>query len=64
MVLDGPINGLWFLAYVEQVLIPTLSAGDIVVMDNLRSHKAAGVREAIEEAATSGAVAPRLALGT
>jgi transposase len=49
-VLDGPINGLWFRAYVEQVLVPTLSAGDIVVMDNLGSHKAAGVREAIEEA--------------
>ncbi len=49
-VLDGPINGPWFRAYVEQVLVPTLSAGDIVVMDNLGSHKAAGVREAIEEA--------------
>ncbi len=48
MVLDGPINGVWFQAYVEQVLVPTLSKGDVVVMDNLGSHKAAGVREAIE----------------
>ena len=36
---DGPINGERFLAYVEQVLIPTLQPGDIVVMDNLGSHK-------------------------
>lgn len=50
MVLDGPINGLWFQAYVEQVLVPTLSAGDIVVMDNLGSHKGVGVRRAIEAA--------------
>jgi transposase len=48
MVLDRPINGLWFQAYVDQVLAPTLSAGDIVVMDNLGSHKGAGVRTAIE----------------
>ncbi len=48
MVLDGPINGLWFQAYVDQVLVPTLSPGDIVVMDNLGSHKGAGVRKAIE----------------
>src|SRR3954451_21624016 len=34
-VLDGPINGLSFLAYVQQVLVPTLSAGDVVIMDNL-----------------------------
>lgn len=48
MVLDGPINGQWFRAYVDQVLVPTLSPGDIVVMDNLGSHKCAGVRQAIE----------------
>ena len=48
MVLDGPINGQWFQAYVDQVLVPTLSPGDIVVMDNLGSHKGAGVRRAIE----------------
>jgi transposase len=50
MVLDGPMNAAVFLAYVRQVLVPTLSCGDIVVMDNLPSHKAAGVREAIEAA--------------
>ena len=38
-VIDGPINGESFLAYVEQVLVPTLSPGDIVIMDNLGSHK-------------------------
>ena len=49
-VLDGPINGVWFQAYVDQVLIPTLAPGDIVVMDNLGSHKGAQVRKAIEAA--------------
>ena len=49
-VFDGAINGAAFLAYVEQVLAPTLDPGDIVVMDNLGSHKVAGVREAIEAA--------------
>lgn len=49
-VFDGPINGEKFLAYVEQFLVPTLSPGDIVVMDNLSSHKAARVRKAIESA--------------
>jgi transposase len=48
MVLDGAINGNYFLAYVEQVLLPTLHEGDIVVMDNLSSHKIAGVAEAIQ----------------
>jgi transposase len=48
LVLDGAINGRAFLAYVEQMLVPTLRPGDAVVMDNLGSHKAAGVREAIE----------------
>ena len=47
-VLDGPINGDGFLAYVQQALAPTLSPGDIVIVDNLGSHKVAGVREAIE----------------
>jgi transposase len=47
---DGAINGELFLAYVEQVLVPTLKLGDVVIMDNLRSHKVAGVREAIEGA--------------
>ncbi len=50
MVLDGPINGEWFEAYVSQVLAPELRPGDIVVMDNLSSHKRAGVREWIEGA--------------
>jgi transposase len=49
-VFDGPIDGESFLAYVEQAVVPTLQKGDIVVMDNLSSHKVAGVREAIETA--------------
>ena len=49
-VFDGPINGARFLAYVEQALAPTLRAGDVVVMDNLRAHKAKGVRAAIAAA--------------
>jgi transposase len=49
-VLDGPINGEWFLAYVEQVLAPTLRPGDVVVMDNLGSHKGKAVRRAIRNA--------------
>ena len=48
MLLDGPIDGECFLAWVEQVLAPTLRPGDIVVMDNLAAHKVAGVRQAIE----------------
>jgi len=48
MVLDGAMNGRAFLAYVRQVLAPTLSRGDVVILDNLSSHKQAGVREAIE----------------
>jgi len=48
MVLDGPMNGPAFLAWVEQELAPTLSLGDIVVMDNLPAHKPAAVRTAIE----------------
>ena len=47
-VLDGAMDGSSFLAYVEQVLAPTLGAGDIVIADNLRSHHVDGVREAIE----------------
>ena len=53
MILDGAMNGTAFLAYVEQVLVPTLSPGDIVVMDNLPAHKSAGVRSAIEAAGAS-----------
>ena len=47
-VIDGPINGRVFLTYIEQCLAPTLNRGDIVIMDNLRTHKVAGVMEAIE----------------
>jgi transposase len=49
-VIDGPINGASFLAYVEQVLLPTLSVGDIVIMDNLGSHKRQAVRRLIRAA--------------
>ena len=47
-VIDGAINGTVFRTYVEKVLAPTLAQGDIVILDNLGSHKVAGVREAIE----------------
>ena len=50
MVLDGAMDGPAFKAYVEQVLVPVLEPGDIVVMDNLPAHKVKGVREAIESA--------------
>jgi transposase len=50
MLLDGPMDGTAFRAYVDQVLVPELRSGDIVVMDNLPAHKVAGVREAIEAA--------------
>ena len=50
MVLDGAMHGAAFLAYVEQVLVPTLSPGDIVIMDNLSAHKSPAVRHAIEAA--------------
>jgi transposase len=53
MVLDGPINAEAFQAYIDQVLVPALSQGDIVVMDNLGSHKRPGVRAAIEAAGAS-----------
>jgi transposase len=48
LVIDGAMNGEVFRAYVEQVLAPTLAPGDIVIMDNLGSHKVAGVRQVIE----------------
>jgi transposase len=57
-VFDGAINGEMFLAYVEQVLVPTLRAGDIVIMDNLPAHKVVGVREAIEAAGASRILLP------
>jgi transposase len=49
-VLDGPINGQLFTAWVEQFLVPTLAPGDIVIMDNLGSHKGKAVRNAIRAA--------------
>ena len=53
MVLDGPIDGDWFLAYVEQVLCPTLIPGDVVILDNLGSHKSDKIRLAIEACGAS-----------
>ena len=46
-IFDGPINGERFRAYVEQFLVPTLRPGDIVILDNLGSHKSKAVRQAI-----------------
>ena len=48
MLLEGPMTQAWFLAYVLQVLVPTLRPGDIVILDNLAAHKGAAVRQAIE----------------
>jgi transposase len=50
MVPDGPINDDWFEAYVGQVLVPELRPGDLVIMDNLSSHKRASVQRLIEAA--------------
>ena len=52
-ILDGPMDGTAFLAYVRRVLVPVLKPGDIVIMDNLPAHKVAGIREAIEGAGAS-----------
>ncbi len=49
-VFDGPINGACFLAYVQQALVPTLKVGDVVILDNLSSHKSPAIRKAIREA--------------
>ena len=49
-VFDGPINGACFKAYVEQALVPTLRPGDIVILDNLASHKAKIIRQTIKKA--------------
>jgi len=53
MLLDGPMDGVAFLAYIEQILCPELLPGDIVICDNLSSHKVAGVREAIDAVSAS-----------
>lgn len=53
MLIKGAMNGSVFLAYVEQCLVPTLKRGDIVVMDNVATHKVEGVKEAIEAASAT-----------
>ena len=58
-VIDGPINGTSFRAYIEQFLVPTLAAGDIVVMDNLGSHKGHAVRQLIRAAGAKLFFLPR-----
>jgi len=58
MTLDGPMNAAAFRAYVEQVLAPTLTPGDIVVMDNLPAHKGAAIRAAIEACGASLVLLP------
>jgi transposase len=50
MVVEGPMTGEMFVAYVEQCLVPTLKRNDVVVLDNFAAHKVAGVRAAIENA--------------
>jgi transposase len=50
LVIDGPINGAWFKAWIEKALIPTLAPGDVVVLDNLGSHKGKAVRKALRKA--------------
>jgi transposase len=58
-VLDGPINGRSFRAYVEQLLVPTLRSGDLVIMDNLGSHKSQAVRRLIRAAGAKLFFLPR-----
>lgn len=53
MTISGAVDGIVFLEYVKQVLCPTLTEGDVVVMDNLSAHKVKGVCEAIEEVGAS-----------
>lgn len=52
-VFDGSLAGPSFLAYIEQILVPTLAPGDIVILDNLSCHKSPAVRRAIESAGAS-----------
>ena len=59
MVIDGPMNAEIFLAYVEQCLVPELRPGDIVVMDNLPAHKAAGIKEVVESAGATLRMLPK-----
>jgi DDE superfamily endonuclease len=60
-VIDGAMNGAAFLAYVEQVLVPTPKKRDIVFMDNVRTHKVAGLAEAIEAGSATALSAGLLA---
>ena len=53
LVLDGPVTGEVFRAYIEHMLAPTLRRGDVVVMDNVATHKVSGIREAITAAGAS-----------
>jgi transposase len=53
LVLDGPMTGAAFRAYIEQMLAPALAQGDVVVMDNLAAHKVDGVQQAIAAAGAS-----------
>src|SRR6185369_5069082 len=62
LVLDGAMNGESFLSYVRQLLVPCLRRGDIVIMDNLSSHKIRGVREAIEAVGASPGLDGELAI--
>src|SRR5262247_864943 len=59
-VIDGPINGVSFRAYIEQFLVPTLKSGDVVVMDNLGSHKSNAVRGSIRAAGAKPRHSPDL----
>ena len=57
-IFDGPINGISFRAYVEQVLVPALKPGDLVIMDNLGSHKADAIRRIIRAAGATAVFLP------
>lgn len=57
-VIDGPINGTIFRAYIEQFLVPTLKPGDIVILDNLGSHRSQAVRSSIRDAGAKLAFLP------
>ncbi len=59
LVLDGPMTGTAFRAYIEQMLAPALAPGDVVVMDNLAAHKVDGVHQALTAAVLAGGHLPR-----
>ena len=61
--LDGSMNGRKFLAYIKQCLAPTLKRNDIVMIDNLAAHKAAGIREAIESARCDASLSAQIFAG-